>query len=106
MGLTFKENVPDTRNSQSILIAKKLSKLNYYTFIFDPLVNLKVKNCKSINSFTELDKFQNFFDGILILVSHKKIISKGYNYFNNLAKKKGIFFDIKNIFNKNTNFKL
>ncbi len=106
VGLTFKENVPDSRNSQSILIAKKLSKLNYDIYMFDPLVNLDLSGCITINNFNSLDKYRNYFDGIIILVPHKKIIRKGYNYFNSLRKKKSVFFDIKNIFKKYSDFKL
>ena len=48
-----------------------------------------------------------FLDGILILVSHKKIKLKGFNFFNNLLKKNNIFFDIHGIFNnRKIDFKL
>ena len=106
LGLTFKENVSDCRNSQAINIAKSLSKLKCEVYTFDPLVKLKITNCKSINNFTKLKKLKNFFDGIIVLVPHKAIIRKGYIYFKNLQKKKSIFFDLKNTFNSETDFKL
>ncbi len=106
IGLTFKEDVPDSRNSQSINIAKLLVKLNCNVYVFDPLVQLKLPGCISIEKFEKLNKFKKYFDGILLIVPHKKIVNKGYNYFNNLNKKQGIFFDIKNTFNKQTDFKL
>ena len=106
VGLTFKEDVSDFRNSQSINIAKLLVKLNCSVYIFDPLVQLDLPGCISISNFEKLNKFKKYFDGILLTVPHKKIIIKGYNYFKKLNKKQGIFFDIKNTFNKKTDFKL
>ena len=47
----FKENVPDSRNSQSINIAKLLIKLNCNVYTFDPLVQLKLPGCISIEKF-------------------------------------------------------
>ena len=107
VGLTFKENVPDVRNSQSIKIINSLNKNGCKVYTIDPIKNIKIKNSKQINNFNECSKYQNFFDGILILVSHKKIKLKGFNFFNNLLKKNNIFFDIHGIFNnRKIDFKL
>ncbi len=106
VGLTFKENVPDYRNSQSIKIVKYLKKKEFNVFTFDPLIEKKVSGCKIIKNFKNLNNFKNFFDGIIILVPHKEIIEKGYVFFHKLCKKKNIFFDIKNCFKINSNFKL
>ncbi len=107
IGLTFKENVPDTRNSQSIKIIKSLKKYGCKVYTFDPIKNLNIKNTQAIKNFKVLSKYKNFFEGILVLVSHKQIKSKGFKFFNSLLKKNKIFFDIQGIFkNKNINFKL
>ncbi len=106
VGLTFKENVPDCRNSQSIKIVKYLKKKRLNVFTFDPLIEKKVNGCKAIKNFKNLNNFKNYFDGVIILVPHKEIIEKGYFFFLKLCKKKNIFFDIKNCFKKNSNFKL
>ena len=107
VGLTFKENVPDVRNSQSIKIIDTLNKYGCKVYTFDPIKNIKIKNSKKITNFKELSRYKNFFEGILILVSHKQVKSKGLKFFNKLLKKNNIFFDVKGIFNnKNIDFKL
>ena len=47
IGLSFKEDVPDYRNSQSTIIIKKLFKLGYKLDSFDQFIDMKnygVKN--------------------------------------------------------------
>ncbi len=105
LGSTFKENVPDYRNSQSIKIIKNLSKKKFKIYIFDPLVNIKELNCYTIKNYTELKSFKKYFDAILLLVPHKDIVNKGYMFFQKLNKKNSLFFDIGDTFKKN-DFKL
>ncbi len=100
LGLTFKENCVDFRNSKSIEIFNKLTNKNYETHAFDPFINIiefnnknKIKIKKEIKS--------NYY--------HCCIICVGHNYFKNLGDKKirkflvknGLIFDIKNILPKN-----
>ncbi len=107
VGLTFKENVPDTRNSQSIKIINYLNKHGCKVYTFDPVKNINIQNSKKIKNFNELSKFKHFFEGIMVLVPHKEVENKGFKYFNNLLKKNNIFFDIKGVFkNKEVNFRL
>ena len=105
VGLTFKENVPDCRNSQSIKIAKIISKKSN-VFVFDPITDHKIDNCKTIKNYSSLKNYKGYFDGILVLVSHTSIKNKGFIYFKRLLKKKGIFFDLKNTFKQESDFKL
>ena len=107
IGTTFKENVPDIRNSQSIKIIKLLSKNGFKISTFDPIKNIKIKNINYIKNFNMLCNYQNYFAGILILVPHNAVKQKGYVYYKKLLTKNSIFFDLKNIFNKKSiDFKL
>ena len=106
IGLTFKENVPDIRNSQILNIISDLSKLKFQVYLFDPLVNLNLKNCKNIKTFNSLNKMNKFFDCVILTVPHKQIIKKGFDYFYDLKKDDGFFFDLKNTFKKKVDFKL
>ena len=106
VGLTFKENVPDCRNSQSIKIAERLAEKKLVVYTFDPLVKKKISRCNPINTFSELKKYKNFFDGIIILVPHSSIVKKGYVFYKNLKKNNCIFFDIKNCFRNKSDFSL
>ena len=49
----------------------------------------------------------NYYDGIMLAVSHNQFINLGIDKIKNYAKKKHIFFDLKNIFSiDQSNFRL
>ena len=60
VGLTFKENVPDVRNSQSIKIIDTLNKYGCKVYTFDPIKNIKIKNSKKLLIFKELSRYKTF----------------------------------------------
>lgn len=98
LGIAFKENCPDIRNSKNLELLMKLSKKFNDITVFDPLVNydqinLKSKKIKLINSFPR-DKY----DIIVIAVAHddlKKISKKNFSL---ILKKNKLIFDLKNKF--------
>ncbi len=98
MGITFKENTDDFRNSKSIELFYKLKKESRIVHIFDPLVNLENMNNELKKYFISKPK-KNFYDGILLTVPHKTFKNMGLQKIKSFQKKINIFFDIKNIFN-------
>ena len=105
IGLSFKEDVSDYRNSQSIKIIQKLLIKGYKIDTLDQLVDKKIPGVKK-----HYTNFQNLkpksYNLVLILVGNKKTKNKGYLFFKNLLKPNGLLFDIKNIFKNKSNFKL
>lgn len=100
IGLTFKENCPDFRNSKSLDFLENLSKYNKNTFAYDPFLKNKdeiVLN-KKIKIIWNLRMKINF-DLIIILVPHIEIKNFGLQRLKSLLKKNGKIFDFKNIFN-------
>ena len=94
LGLSYKENVADFRNSKAVEIAKKLkSKYSNITFC-DPLMNnsvakeydLKLKDIKSI---------KKKYDLVLLLVPHKIIVSKIMNNIEKYTNHNSVIMDIK-----------
>ena len=68
LGLSYKQDVADFRNSLSIKISKKLGDKYKNVFVFDPyLNNNKIENLRIINSLHSI----NEFDIIVKLVKHK-----------------------------------
>ena len=70
MGLTYKSNVPDYRNSLAVNIYKKLKKTYKNIKVYDPIIEesfIKKNNIK--NSFNEIIKSEVF----ILLVKHKQI---------------------------------
>ena len=102
MGLTFKENCLDLRNSGVIKIFKELKKHCQKIDLFDPLANRhEIKEIYHRDPVVQL-KF-NTYDGILIAVAHEKFKKMGINFISKLGKKKCVIYDLKYIF-KNKNF--
>ena len=99
MGLSFKENVPDIRNSKSFDLVSYLKKKNFKVDCYDNNVdNNQVKKIYKISPLQNIKK--NNYDMVVILVAHnnfKKNKMKIYSY----LKKNGFIYDFKNIFKTN-----
>ena len=94
LGVTFKENVPDLRNSKSLELMNYLEKRNLRITFYDPFVN-ELKGFKGFNN-KNLKKTK--FDGIILSVPHEKILSNFKQNFLPLLKKEGFLFDVKGKF--------
>ena len=71
LGITFKENVNDIRNSKAINICNLLKKKNIIFDIYDPLVNNK--NFLSLKEFNFIKKINyKKYNLILLTVGHNK----------------------------------
>ena len=105
LGITFKENCPDTRNSQSLKLTKLIKDKYNKVFVFDEVANIDITEDKKIIQLKKLEK--NTFDVIILAVPHKKIVSKGVKKIKSYLKQKSIFLDLKGYFNKgNSDFRL
>ena len=97
MGLSFKENCVDIRNTLVIDIINSLKKYKAIVDIFDPIVDKKnvyqEYKLKLINSPKLF-----FYDGIIIAVGHNKFKKIGIQKIKNFGKKKSVIFDVKSIF--------
>ncbi len=102
LGLTFKENTNDFRNSKSVEIVKILKKSKHNIYCYDPYIE-KDNNIKSLNDNLILKPKKNFFDFIILCVSHNQFISMNYSVIKSFLKKDGVIFDIKDILKKNKN---
>ena len=94
LGLTFKENVSDLRNSKSIEIVELLRKKGINVIISDPMVNCEQYNMKSIENINNVDI-------VIFAVGHdvyKKL--KPSDIKNMLKDNRNIIYDLKNIFEK------
>ena len=99
MGLTFKENCADIRNSGIENVVNKLLKLNCNLDLYDPWADKEeVKAVFNINPCAELIK--NTYDGIILAVAHKKFKKMGIKFILNLCKKNHVIYDLKYLFSK------
>tara|TARA_B110000977_G_scaffold201338_1_gene295449 strand:- start:33158 stop:34453 length:1296 start_codon:yes stop_codon:yes gene_type:complete len=101
LGLAFKENCNDIRNSKIFDLAKYFIKEGHEVHGFDPLVNTSIPIKKMI--FHKSMTKKNFFDIIIISVPHRDFIRLGINKIKSFGKKNSIIFDVKSAFNKDVN---
>ena len=91
MGLTFKENCPDLRNTKVIDLINELIDYSTTVKVYDPWVDLqKVKQEFSIDVFNDLP--HDDFDIIINAVSHNEFRKIDFNSF---KKKNTLIFDVK-----------
>lgn len=100
LGIAFKENISDIRNSQVIKILKMMKSSDFKIYVYDPHID-KNKSflSKKINFLNKLNKI-NFFDAIFIGTPHKKIIKIGGKKIKSFCKQKSFIFDLKSSINK------
>ena len=99
MGLTFKENCPDTRNSKCINMANSLNKLGFRLDCYDPWVESEsFEHSNKLNCVSMPKK--DFYDVIILSVSHQEFIDQGVQDIKNFGNEKHIFFDLKSVFPK------
>jgi UDP-N-acetyl-D-galactosamine dehydrogenase len=97
MGLTFKENCTDMRNSGTEIIIKELKKTGCQLDLFDPWAN-KNEIKKIYDAFPISILKKNSYDGIILAVSHDCFKNIKFNTIKNLCKKNNVIYDLKYIF--------
>ena len=99
LGLTFKENCPDLRNTRVIDIIKTLESYHADVEVYDPWVDpIEAENEYQITLQTELN--DNTYDAIILAVSHKAFTELGVDAIRKLGKQSHILYDIKSLFPK------
>lgn len=102
LGITFKKNVKDLRNSKVFNLIYEIRKTNNNLFIYDPLINNNdlIGTGLSNKKWDDLPKSE-----VLILaVPHDKILKLGYKNLINKVKSKGIIVDIMSVIPTKFNF--
>ena len=105
LGITFKENCPDIRNSQSLKLSKLIKNKYKKVYVYDEVADFKSLKQEDIILTKKLKK--HTFDVIILAVPHKVIVKKGIKVIKSFLKEKSIFFDLKGYFNeKYSDFRL
>ncbi|MDC1510702.1 nucleotide sugar dehydrogenase [Gammaproteobacteria bacterium] len=100
MGLTFKENCPDTRNSKVFDVVSELSSYGAIVDVFDPWINEESLSLEQ--GLTLLKELRDeFYDAVVVAVRHKVFIDMGVDTIKGLGKSNSILFDLKNCFDSN-----
>ncbi|TCN56353.1 nucleotide sugar dehydrogenase [Flavobacterium circumlabens] len=93
LGITFKENCPDVRNTKIVDVVKALKEYGIIVTIFDPIANAndvkKEYNLITINNIPD-DKF----DAIVLGVAHAEFLELN---FSELQKEDSLIYDVKGV---------
>lgn len=95
LGITFKENCPDIRNSRVIDVIKELQEFGVQICIYDPWADAKeVKHEYNLELLPELPAL-NTYDALVLAVSHKE-----FQELNIVKNEHQVIYDIKSLLPK------
>lgn len=100
LGLTFKENVPDLRNSKVIDIIKELEEFEIKVYAKDPYADLgEIK--REYNIDIDTNEMNEKVDAVIFAVAHNEYTKLSVKEIKNMLKAdSNLVFDIKQILNK------
>ena len=94
MGLSFKENCPDIRNTRVVDTISKLKDAGMEVDIYDPWVN--PKEAESEYGFRPIDSLKyDRYNAVIITVAHDEFRKMGSDNIRKLLKHDGVIFDLK-----------
>lgn len=102
LGITFKENCPDVRNTKVVDVISHLQNYGMDTTIYDPWANSsEVQEVYQLESIQKTP--QGTFDAIVLAVAHKEFIQLDLKP---LLKKKSVVYDVKGVLGHKADAKL
>lgn len=97
LGLSFKENCPDIRNTKVVDLINELKSNNCEVDIYDPWVSsIEAESEYGIKLIPIINK--ETYDGIILAVGHQEFKEMGAKKIKGFAKEKHVFYDLKYIF--------
>ena len=99
LGLSFKENCPDVRNTKVIDIVHELEEYNIEVDVYDPWVN--TAEAQREYDVTPINEpLANQYDGVILAVAHQQFIDMGIDNIRALGKDGHVLYDLKYVFSK------
>jgi UDP-N-acetyl-D-galactosamine dehydrogenase len=100
MGLTFKENCPDMRNSKVIHMINDFQQFGFNVDVFDPWVNKEVA-IKDYGIEVILNPVEGKYDAVVMAVDHKEFRKMSLDEIKKYCKDNHVLYDVKYIFKAN-----
>jgi UDP-N-acetyl-D-glucosamine/UDP-N-acetyl-D-galactosamine dehydrogenase len=100
MGLTFKENCPDIRNTRVTDIIKELKDYGCNVDVYDPWVEDEVAKYE-LNISIKRELKNNYYDALVLAVAHDKFKKLGEHEIRKLGKASHILYDLKYLLKEN-----
>ncbi|KHF25888.1 Vi polysaccharide biosynthesis UDP-N-acetylglucosamine C-6 dehydrogenase TviB [Solemya velum gill symbiont] len=97
MGLTFKENCPDLRNTRVVDLVAELAEYECEVDVYDPWVDVQeAQNEYGITPVVEPDIAT--YDAIILAVGHHQFVEMGIDKVRQLGKPEHVLYDLKYLF--------
>lgn len=93
MGLTFKENCPDLRNTRVVDVINELQSYGLEVDVYDPWAD--PEQAKREYGISLIEELSHQWDGIIIAVAHQQFYKMGRNGIRSLLKTPGVLYDVK-----------
>jgi len=102
MGVTFKENCPDMRNSKVLDIIKELQEYECHVEVYDYWVDRSDKETKPLNFIEDLPQSGKKYDSIVVAVCHDAFKEITMEQFESMSNGEPIIIDVKGVVEKPT----
>ena len=100
LGITFKENCPDIRNSRVIDIIREFETFDVDVDVYDPWASLEeVKQEYQLDLLSCSTTLQQSYDAVVLAVGHKEFLEIDLTQ---LKSDTGVIFDVKSLFPKDS----
>lgn len=101
MGVTFKENCPDIRNTRVVDIVRELTAMNVEVDVYDPWADAAhVEQEYGVQLIDDIPK--DTYDAALIAVAHREFSEQGIETIRGYCKQPHVVYDVKYAFPANT----
>ena len=99
MGLTFKENCPDLRNTRIVDIIEELGEYHCDVDVYDPWASSE--KAREEYGISLIDNPEiGAYDAVILAVAHRQFREMGIDQVRELGKQNHALYDIKNLFSK------
>jgi UDP-N-acetyl-D-galactosamine dehydrogenase len=97
LGLTFKENVPDLRNSKVIDVIRELQSFGLHVHVHDPVADSEEAMHEYGLGLTQWEHLPRCA-GVILAVNHQEYVNAGFGCLAELLQPNGVFVDVKSVF--------
>ncbi|ATG50304.1 Vi polysaccharide biosynthesis protein VipA/TviB [Brachybacterium vulturis] len=96
LGLTFKENTPDLRNTRVVDITKELTEYGAEVIVHDPWCD-PAEARAHLNVEVEETPGAGEYDAVVLAVAHREFLEQGSTWVRSFVKPGGIVYDLKQV---------
>lgn len=99
LGITFKENVADIRNSRVPDIIHELRQFGVQSIVHDPQGDSHHIEAEYGIKLAPLEQFRDL-DALVLAVNHREFVGQRPTFFTRMLKRSGVFVDVKSVFSR------